>query len=531
MSKSSTLMRVLTLGLLLTLCAGLYKETVHNLFSTLERNLDPMPAVLNGTIPPWLQLTRRFNGFGQFEGGQGKDAWRWAFLFDATAYTGKWEVKDGAVVVAAQMTNGSYYQEGEEHIPLFRTFGGTQPAMSIGQTIKTLTNSLLSDNYNVNIVPIGKHLLSISDMEGQNEIDPVTMKSLGKFHYNDPIENETTAVITCAHPSKLPGDPFIYNYVTRIVPQNLSHMIQRSFYRVDTRKEPLSREVVYVDNSAHSPPYMHQFGNTENYIIFINYPLWWHVVGIAASTKVLPNMKWDPSQGTTIQVLDKKTWAIHSEFKTDAVFAYHHVNSWEDSTGDVWVDIMTVDCDHHIKGEQASCHHMNAFELDTLKSASFEVPRGPMRRFHLPVHTGGKAVWEDINYDGLDLMSIHPMLKGKKHRYVWAMGNQGDSSWQGVWWNSVVKFDTESNSTIQWYKEDHYPSEVSFVPRPGAVREDDGVLITTVLSVPDRSSYLLILDAKDLSFISTASAPIFFPFPSHGHTCAPVDGKDMCYWA
>ena len=29
-----------------------------------------------------------------------------------------------------------------------------------------------------------------------------------------------------------------------------------------------------------------------------------------------------------------------------------------------------------------------------------------------------------------------------------------------MWWNSIVKYDTKTNKTIEWYKEDEYASEV-----------------------------------------------------------------------
>lgn len=155
--KIAMALRLLILGLLLAVSSAKYKDTVHNLFTSLKHNVDPMPAVVNGSIPPWLELTRRFNGFGQFEGGHGNKEWRWAFLFDVTAYAAKWEVKKGgSVTVAAAITNSSYYEEGLDHIPLFRTFGGTVPPMNPIQKAKTLLNSLLSDNFNVNIVPIGE---------------------------------------------------------------------------------------------------------------------------------------------------------------------------------------------------------------------------------------------------------------------------------------------------------------------------------------------------------------------------------------
>ena len=42
---------------------------------------------------------------------------------------------------------------------------------------------------------------------------------------------------------------------------------------------------------------------------------------------------------------------------------------------------------------------------------------------------------------------------------------------------------------------------MSFIPRPGAEEEDDGVLISTVMGVPEGRSYLLVLDGKTLEKI------------------------------
>ena len=136
----------------------------------------------------------------------------------------------------------------------------------------------------------------------------------------------------------------------------------------------------------------------------------------------------------------------------------------------------------------------------------------------------------------MGLHAIYPMKKGQKHRYAYSLDNHGD----GVWWNALVKIDMEKDDSesIQWYVEDHYPSEVSFIPRPGATEEDDGVIVSTVLGNDGekKTSYLLVLDARDMSVVATVDAPVHLPFPSHGHTCAPIDMGNgelerSCFWA
>merc|ERR1712086_815890 len=395
-----------------------YASSVHNLFTSIKRDIEPMKATVNGTIPSWLTVDRYANGFGKFEGGEGKNAWKWSFLFDVTAYVLKWTVRGNEVTFVAKTTNSTYRTEGETHIPLFRTFAGTTPDMSPLQKLRTLSNFKMADNFNVNIVQIGNNLLSISDMTGMKKIDQDTLTTIGNYNYTDDISKEKIAMITCAHPTKLPFDKYVYNYVVNMVPQNMTHMYNTQFFRIDSTKEPLSREIVYEEYSSSPPPYMHQFANTENYLTLFEYPLWWHELQIPLGVKVLPHMEWNPAlskNGTKVKVIDKRTWTLVKTYYTDPFFAYHHVNAWEDGWGgELVVDIMTVPCETPtgtlINGKKplASCLHMNAFNMDTLKTAGWDIPRGSLRRFHVPT-TGDKDIaFEDLNHYGMDLYAIHP---------------------------------------------------------------------------------------------------------------------------
>ena len=45
-----------------------------------------------------------------------------------------------------------------------------------------------------------------------------------------------------------------------------------------------------------------------------------------------------------------------------------------------------------------------------------------------------------------------------------------------------MKLDVQSGQHQVWQEEGTYPGEPIFVPRPGATREDDGVLLSVVLA-------------------------------------------------
>lgn len=67
--------------------------------------------------------------------------------------------------------------------------------------------------------------------------------------------------------------------------------------------------------------------------------------------------------------------------------------------------------------------------------------------------------------------------------------------------------DVLRKEVLRWKgTENEFPGECLFVPRPGAIDEDDGVLLSVVLSA-DQSlpHFVLILDAKSLTEIARAN--------------------------
>ena len=64
-----------------------------------------------------------------------------------------------------------------------------------------------------------------------------------------------------------------------------------------------------------------------------------------------------------------------------------------------------------------------------------------------------------------------------------------------------------------------FPTEPDFLPAPGATSEDDGVLVSNVLSGDLNTSYLLVLNATTMEPLARALAPHYLPYVSHGFAC------------
>lgn len=70
----------------------------------------------------------------------------------------------------------------------------------------------------------------------------------------------------------------------------------------------------------------------------------------------------------------------------------------------------------------------------------------------------------------------------------------------------LCKLNVQDQTVVTWKESsDLFPGECVFIPRPGAVDEDDGVVLSIVLSANEsRSHFLLILDGRTFQEIARA---------------------------
>jgi beta,beta-carotene 9',10'-dioxygenase len=102
----------------------------------------------------------------------------------------------------------------------------------------------------------------------------------------------------------------------------------------------------------------------------------------------------------------------------------------------------------------------------------------------------------------------------RPYRYVYAAGMRQDLP--EVAYNQIIKADVHSRVSLSWFQDGCFPGEPIFVPAPGAAAEDDGVVLCLVLDTTVRSSFLLVLNARDLSEIARAQLDTAIPYGLHG---------------
>ena len=143
-----------------------------------------------------------------------------------------------------------------------------------------------------------------------------------------------------------------------------------------------------------------------------------------------------------------------------------------------------------------------------------------------------------------ELVTVNPTRRGRRYRYSYGFtafaGADDETSWGDDLWG-LVKMDhtqaaaaaaaepssaasaslseaaaSDRASATTWVCANCYPSEPIFVPRPGAIDEDDGVLLSQVYDGEKRESFLLVLDARDMTEMSRCYTGMRCPISFHG---------------
>jgi carotenoid cleavage dioxygenase-like enzyme len=228
----------------------------------------------------------------------------------------------------------------------------------------------------------------------------------------------------------------------------------------------------------------------------------------------IENYRWKPELGTRFTLVDRASGKATTGFKTDACFAFHHVNAFEDG-GEVVVDVCAV----------PDAGIVEDLYLERLRRPGrVSVPRSRLTRFRLKLadrSVGRKLLGEG----GVELPRInYGRCNERPYSYVW--GNDLGAS---GWFEQIVKLDTTDGSTLSTRivvfaacfslascQSVCYPGEPWFVARPDADAEDDGVLLSVVLDAAAGTSFMLVLDARDLTELARAEVPHHIPFSFHG---------------
>ncbi|CAN9498320.1 unnamed protein product [Ophioblennius macclurei] len=504
---------------------------------------EPVKAEVQGSVPSWLQGTLIRNGPGLFSvGNQGYNHW-----FDGMSLIHSFTFKDGEVSYRSKFLKSDTFKRNIRAdrivVSEFGTMIYPDPCKNIFSRAFTHLSNVIpdfTDNNLINIIRYGQDYFASSEVNYMNQIDPDTLETIGRVNYR----NHIALNLATAHPH-YDEEGNTYNMGTAIMglgrPKYIIFKVPANASDKQNKKLALAnvKQVCSIPfRSTLFPSYFHSFGMTENYIVFVEQPFKLDIVKLATAYFRGVNwgscLKYDENDTTLFHIINRKTGkVIHTRFYGDALVVFHHINAYEDEGHLVfdlisykdsnlynmfYIQNMTQDTDNFIESNKTfslpTCQRF-VVPLDIHKDS----PRGS--NMVTLTDTTAKAVVQedgtvyctpDSLFEGLELPGINYKFNTKKYRYFY--GSRLEWSPHP---NKIAKFDIVTRKHVEWHQENCYPSEPVFVASPGAMEEDDGVILSSVVSPdPAISPFMLVLNAKTMEEIARASIPATVHMDLHG---------------
>jgi len=467
-------------------------------FTTLEKEVALDELALTGELPSWLSGSLLRTGPAKFEVGGGTAAGGGGHMrhwFDGLAMLHRFTIDRGRVSYGSRFLESRSYRAARDKGEIVYGEFATDPCRALFKRVQTLFSGggLLPDNANVNVARLGERFIAMTETPLPVQFDPHTLEAASGRPYKAPGQLST------AHPHLDRASGGMLNYAAKLGARS-----SYRFFALDPRAGAKPRVIASLP--VKEPAYMHSFGLTERYLVLAEFPFVVNPLAIALSGRpYIENYRWKPELGTRFTLIDRRTGQASASFQCEPCFAFHHVNAYDDGQ-EVVVDLCAF----------ADATIVEDLYLERLRAGK-PIATPALTRFRLRP-ADASVTRELLAQEGIELPRInYARCNERPYRYVWGVGGG-----QSGWLERVVKIDTHDGSSLGWSREGCYPGEPVFVARPHGEAsaeyeyEDDGALLSVVLDAQRGTSFLLVLDASDLSEIARAQVPHHIPFSFHG---------------
>ncbi|CAG7565933.1 unnamed protein product [Fusarium equiseti] len=350
----------------------------------------------------------------------------------------------------------------------------------------------------------GKNLVSTTDSNKMQQINPDTLESIELFTYEASNSLLKSSGQSADHPA-VTHDGAVFNYVLELGQGT-------PVYRVFGIYPPEGETKVIANINDAPPAYIHSLFHTEKHIISVV----WQADFVKRATNIVESIgAWDPDSKTLFYIVDPAKGGVVAKYESeDAFFAFHEINSFENDDGDIFVNLPTIK-DHSFL-QAAKIENLRANLMH--KGSSKNDLAGQFTRYRLPYHSdkGKKSHVAELDFSldvQFELPRINEAHMGKPYRYAYGM----HAVKPGYLSDSIIKIDTETKKTKVWVpKKNHLPSESIFVARPGGKSEDNGVLLTVTMDTSVKLSSMVVFEAKTMKEIGRARMPVAMGYEFHG---------------
>jgi carotenoid cleavage dioxygenase-like enzyme len=442
---------------------------------------------VQGELPSWLTGTLLRNGPARWEFDDVKlNHW-----FDGMAMLHSFDFGGGRVRYMNRFVQSKAYRSLSEKGELGFSEFATDPCRSRFKRIATMFSPSISDNPNVNILKLGDKFIAMTETAMPLEVDRSTLDVVG-VAYDVP-----GGQMALAHPHADRANGDMINLACK-----LGATSSQSFFRLKTGETTPS---VIAKLKRSRPTYQHSFGMTENWIVFTEFPFAVNPIDILRTGRpFIENFKFDPNEPVRITLIHRETGEIGGKWLgKPGGFCFHHVNAYE-TDDEVVVDLCRFD----------DAQIVENLYLDNIRNGT--VQSWPYLHRYRLAKGETQASEERLSEEMIELPRINYRANNQRpYRYVYGTGSITGSAF-----DKIVKIDVSDGSSLGWSEEACGVGEPVFVASPDATAEDDGVVLSIVLDGELGRSFLLVLDASDLSELARAEVSHHIPAGFHGNYVA-----------
>ncbi|XP_071327991.1 carotenoid-cleaving dioxygenase, mitochondrial-like isoform X2 [Trachinotus anak] len=481
---------------------------IEKIVSSVEDTPEPISTDITGRIPEWINGSFLRNGPGKFEiGNQKFNHW-----FDGMALLHQFKISNGQVTYKSRFLSSDSYQANQEGNRIVVSEFGT---VTMPDPCKNFFQRFLSrfelpkptDNANVSFVTYKGDYYVSTETNVMHKVDPETLETTKKVDWSKFIAvNGATA-----HPHTEP-DGTTYNMGNSYTAKGAYYNIIKVPPTKKTAEETLEGATVLcsipsADKSK--PSYYHSFAMSENYVVFIEQPIKMDllkiVTGKLRTKSISDGFSWDPKLKTIFHLIHKQTGEVSSiKYLAKPLSTFHQINAFEED-GFLIIDMCASDDGQAITNYNVQNLRKSGEALDEVYNTLCRVfPR----RFVLPLNVDNDTPYnqnlnrsnstatsvrisknkvfcthedlhgEDLHqYGGLEFPQInYGKYNTRNYRYFYGCG------FRHLVGDTLIKMDLHGKHMKVWEQPGLYPSEPVFVPSPDATEEDDGVVLSVVIT-------------------------------------------------
>jgi carotenoid cleavage dioxygenase len=443
---------------------------------------------IEGAIPRELRGTLFRNGPSQrVPPAEGYEAMH---LFDGDGLVHGFRIEDGRVHYTSRFVRDDSYLADERLGPSasdFLNFNVAAPK----------ADAPFRAPHNTNIVWHHGRLMALVEADHPWEMDPRTLESRGRITFTDP----PLGMSVTAHPKidGTTGQMVIHGY------QPFPPYVQ--LYVVEPDGRCSLAETVETPYSV----MMHDLALTEHYVIFLLCPV---LFELQEGKPFRDWLRWAPERGLKFGVRARTADAAIRWFEAPTPgYIFHPGNAYEEN-GRIMMDACTyLDGGALLDG------------LAGVRAGRSSDGFGAVPFLYELDLAAGTCRERQLDERSAEFPRLDDRLVAHRNRYGYAVMADGPNFFMPAGETMIVKYDRQGgHNQYQRFGRGHFPGEPVFVPRSPDAAEDDGFVVTVVANMPAGTSYLAVLDARDVGAPPLAKAHLQHrvPLGFHGNFAAGV---------